>query len=316
MKLSIVIPVFNEEKLIDELMLRLNALYDQLVKVFSLQKTEIETLFINDGSWDQSLHKLKSYAQSEKGLKIVSLSRNFGHQVALTAGIDLAQGDAIVAMDADLQDPPEIIVDMYKKFLEGYDVIYGVRKRRDGESWFKLFTAKLFYLLLKKIAHVEIPINTGDFRMISKRVKLALSSMKEKHRLIRGMISWVGFRQTAVEYNREARFGGETKYPLHKMLKLSLDGITSFSTVPLKIVSFSGVLISGCGLLYALYVIIQKLTGQPYVQGWSSIIVIILVIGGIQLIAFGILGEYIGRIFEESKNRPLYLIDEVYENDE
>jgi dolichol-phosphate mannosyltransferase len=205
---------------------------------------------------------------------------------------------------------------MYKKFLEGYDVVYGVRKKRDGESWFKLFTAKLFYLLLKKIAHVEIPLNTGDFRMISKRVKLALSSMKEKHRLIRGMISWVGFRQTAVEYNREARFGGETKYPLHKMLKLSLDGITSFSTVPLKIVSFSGVLISGCGLLYALYVIIQKLTGQPYVQGWSSIIVIILVIGGIQLIAFGILGEYIGRIFEESKNRPLYLIDEVYENDE
>jgi len=316
MKLSIVIPVFNEEQLVDELMLRLNALYDQLVKLFPLQKNEIETLFINDGSWDQSLHKLKSYAQSENGLKVVSLSRNFGHQVALTAGIDLAQGDAIVAMDADLQDPPEIIIDMYKKFLEGYDVVYGVRKKRDGESWFKLFTAKLFYLLLKKIAHVEIPLNTGDFRMISKRVKLALSSMKEKHRLIRGMISWVGFRQTAVEYNREARFGGETKYPLHKMLKLSLDGITSFSTVPLKIVSFSGVLISGCGLLYALYVIIQKLTGQPYVQGWSSIIVIILVIGGIQLIAFGILGEYIGRIFEESKNRPLYLIDEVYENDE
>ena len=251
-----------------------------------------------------------------RGLKIVSLSRNFGHQVALTAGIDLAQGDAIVVLDADLQDPPETIIDMYKKFLEGYDVIYGVRKRRDGESWFKLFTAKLFYLLLRKMAHIEIPLNTGDFRMISKRVKRALSSMKEKHRFIRGMVSWVGFRQTAIEYNREARFGGETKYPLHKMLKFALDGITSFSTIPLKIVSFSGALISGCGLLYALYVIIQKLTGQPYVEGWSSIVVIILVIGGIQLFAFGVLGEYVGRIFEESKNRPLYLINEIYKNDE
>jgi dolichol-phosphate mannosyltransferase len=245
---------------------------------------------------------------------LVNLSRNFGHQLAATAGIDIAQGDAVVLMDGDLQDPPELIAEFAARWREGYDVVYAVRRKRKGESAFKLLTARMFYRTIKRLTNVAIPVDTGDFRLMSRRVVEALKRSQERHRFLRGMVSWVGFNQIGVEYDREERLSGTTKYPFKKMLKFAIDGITSFSDVPLRFASYLGFTVSTAAFIYAIIIILFKAFhfGTPeYARGWASTMVVILFLGGVQLIGIGILGEYIGRIYDEVKGRPLYLIADI-----
>jgi dolichol-phosphate mannosyltransferase len=279
--------------------------------------SDIEIIFVNDGSSDGTFDALKRLCMDEANYQLLNLSRNHGHQIAITAGIDLAKGDAVAVIDGDLQDPPETIVDLYGKMQEGFDVVYAVRKKREGETPFKLFTAKLFYRLLKKLTNVEIPVDTGDFRIMSRRVVTILTSMNERHRFIRGMISWIGFNQTGLEYERHERHSGETKYTLSKMIKFAFDGITSFSSIPLKLASYLGIITAMFGFLYSLYVIFLKLF-VPKAQielGWASIIIFILLLGGIQLLALGMIGEYLGRIHDETKFRPLYIVEHIYKKE-
>jgi dolichol-phosphate mannosyltransferase len=279
--------------------------------------SDIEIIFVNDGSSDGTFDALKRLCMDEAHYQLLNLSRNHGHQIAITAGIDLAKGDAVAVIDGDLQDPPETIVDLYGKMQEGFDVVYAVRKKREGETPFKLFTAKLFYRLLKKLTNVEIPVDTGDFRIMSRRVVTILTSMNERHRFIRGMISWIGFNQTGLEYERHERHSGETKYTLSKMIKFAFDGITSFSSIPLKLASYLGIITAMFGFLYSLYVIFLKLF-VPKAQielGWASIIIFILLLGGIQLLALGMIGEYLGRIHDETKFRPLYIVEHIYKKE-
>jgi dolichol-phosphate mannosyltransferase len=279
--------------------------------------SDIEIIFVNDGSSDGTFDALKRLCMDEAHYQLLNLSRNHGHQIAITAGIDLAKGDAVAVIDGDLQDPPETIVDLYGKMQEGFDVVYAVRKKREGETPFKLFTAKLFYRLLKKLTNVEIPVDTGDFRIMSRRVVTILTSMNERHRFIRGMISWIGFNQTGLEYERHERHSGETKYTLSKMIKFAFDGITSFSSIPLKLASYLGIITAMFGFLYSLYVVFLKLF-VPKAQielGWASIIIFILLLGGIQLLALGMIGEYLGRIHDETKFRPLYIVEHIYKKE-
>jgi dolichol-phosphate mannosyltransferase len=304
--------MYNEEEIVWEFTKRVLNLFDILNKKVNMTREDFEVIFVNDGSKDNTLKNLKSICDNEYNFSVINLSRNHGHQLAITAGIDVAKGDAIAVIDGDLQDPPEFIADMYMKFLDGFDVIYAVRKKRDGESLFKLLTAKMFYRTLKKLTNVSIPVDTGDFRIISRRVANLLGDMKERDRFIRGMVSWVGFGQIGLEYDRQERFAGSTKYPLSKMLKLAFDGITSFSSIPLKLASYMGFATAFLGFLYSLYVIYLKLFTNDTITGWSSIMIVVLILGGIQLITIGIIGEYIARINDQSKNRPLYIIDEIY----
>ena len=302
--ISIVLPVFNEEQTLPFLHTRLTTVMRQLGETY-------EVIFINDGSRDGSLEVLKKLSREDPALKVVSLSRNFGHQAAITCGLDYARGRAVIIMDADLQDPPELICQMIEKWREGYDVVYAIRERRQGESVFKRATAALFYRLIRRLAHVEIPADTGDFRLLSRRAVEALKSSKERNRFIRGLVSWIGYRQTGVRFAREARVAGETKYPFRKMLKFSVDGIIAFSFLPLQFASYFGFLISGLSFLYIVYAVILKLLTDRPLIGWTSVIVAILFVGGVQLITVGVIGEYIGRIYEEVKQRPLYLVDEA-----
>ena len=304
--LTIVVPVFNESDGLDQF-------YRRMKKVMeSLKSVDCELIFVEDGSKDDSYKKIVEFARSDPKIKVIKFSRNFGHQVAITAGMDQAKGDAVMVIDADLQDPPEVIGMFVKRWEEGNDVVYGIREKRPGESWLKLLTARVFYRVLKRLVGIEIPVDAGDFRLISRRVVEQLKELKEKDRFVRGLVSWVGFRQTGVSYSREARFAGETKYPYRKMIKFALDGITSFSSLPLKLASWLGYLTSIFAFLYGGSVFIQKAMGLT-VQGWATIMVGMLFLGGVQLICLGIIGEYIGRIFNESKQRPLYIIDEIYE---
>ena len=243
-------------------------------------------------------------------MRLLSFSRNFGHQTAITAGMDAASGQAIVVIDADLQDPPEVILEMIAKWKEGYDVVYGQRISREGETWFKKLTAKAFYRILKSLTSVDIPVDTGDFRLIDRKVCDVLSSLTEKNRYVRGLVSWVGFRQTAVRFHRKERFAGETKYPLKKMLKFAMDGITTFSYKPLKLTTYVGFLVSFCSFIYLLVVICLKLFTDRTVSGWASTLSVSLLFNGVILMMLGIIGEYIGRIYDETKNRPLYVIRE------
>jgi dolichol-phosphate mannosyltransferase len=300
---SLVIPLYNEEEVIHETIKRVTA-------VMSNKEFEYEILFVNDGSKDKTEEIVKGYCREDSHMKLISLSRNFGHQTAITAGMDHALGDAIIVMDADLQDPPEVVLKMIDKFNEGYDVVYAIRAKRKGETFFKKFTAKVFYRFLKSMCDVDIPVDTGDFRLISRQVSDVLKSLTERNRYVRGLVSWVGFKQTGIYYEREERFAGETKYPLKKMLKLSVDGITSFSTKPLKLSEWVGSIMAVIGFIYAIVIIIQKIAGTNMQAGWASTIIAILIIGGIQLMMLGIAGEYIARIFDESKNRPLYIVKE------
>jgi dolichol-phosphate mannosyltransferase len=312
MELSIVIPVYNEEQVIPELHSRLIALLEIFDKQHSLQASSIEIILINDGSTDNSLPSLVGLTQQHNSFKVLNLSKNFGHQIAATAGIEYAEGDAIVLLDADLQDPPEFILDLYQKYKEGYDVVYAVREKRKGEGFFKLLTAKFFYRLMRLMTNIDIPVDTGDFRIMSRKVVEVLKSMKEKHRFLRGMVKWVGFKQVGLTYNRNERFAGSSKYPFGKMLKFAWDAITSFSSVPLRIVSYLGIFIAFLAFLYSLYVLYIKIYTDEAISGWSSLMIVILLMSGINLITLGLIGEYIGRISEESKNRPLYIVEKIY----
>jgi len=304
--ISIVVPIYYEEE-------NIFPLYERLKEVVADEMgLDYEIIFINDGSKDDSVKNIKKLREQDDGIKLINFSRNFGHQVAVTAGLEHTNGEVSVIIDADLQDPPELIIDMYEKYKEGYDVVYAKRKSRAGESFFKKKTAKVFYRLLDFISEVDIPLDTGDYRLISKRVVAQLNNMTEKNRFIRGLVTWVGFKQTYVEYNRDERHAGETGYSLSKMIKFSLDGITSFSTFPLKIATIFGTLISGVSFIYILRIIYLKYFTEKTIQGWSSIMVSNLFLGGIILLTLGILGEYIGRIYTELKNRPQYIIKDKY----
>jgi glycosyltransferase involved in cell wall biosynthesis len=304
--LTVVVPVFNEVETIDVFYTRMKQVVD------SLSPMSYEFIFIDDGSRDDSFAKLTSLADHDTRIRIVKLSRNFGHQNAVTAGIDTARGEAVVIIDADLQDPPEIIPSMVRKWREGYDVVYGVRENREGEKWMKLYTAALFYRIMKRITRIEIPVDVGDFRLMSRRVVDKFKQIRERDRFVRGLVSWVGFRQVGVMYKREKRYAGETKYPIGKMIKFSLDGITSFSHAPLKIATWLGYGVSLIALLYTMIIIVEKFMGMT-VPGFASIMAGMLFLGGVQLICLGIMGEYIGRIFNETKARPIYIIEEIYE---
>jgi len=303
--LSIVVPAFNEVAVLEAFYQRLRHVLDELASY------SYEIIFVNDGSTDETHQKLLHLAHVDPHVRVIKFSKNFGHQIAITAGIDFAQGDAVVVIDADLQDPPEVIAQFVEKWQEGYDIIYGIREKRDGETWMKLLTAALFYRVLRKMANLDIPPDTGDFRLMSRRAVMHFKRFKERDRFVRGLVSWLGFKQTGITYIRDRRHAGETKYPYSKMFRFALDGITSFSIVPLKMATWLGYGSSLIALLYALSVFIQKALGYT-VQGWATIMVGMLFLGGVQLICTGILGEYLGRIFNEIKQRPLYIIEEAY----
>lgn len=312
--ISIVVPCFNEEEVINKTHSRL---IEELSKIKSHKNLEFEVIYVNDGSRDNTLsllHEIKKKSLEMTSIKcnivIISLAKNFGHQIALSAGLQYAKGDAIVSIDADLQDPPEVIERMLERWIAGFDVVYGVRKSRDGETWFKLFTAKIFYLFLKSITNCDIPLNSGDFRLLSRRALNIFNSLPEKNRFIRGMIPWIGLKQTPIYYERHARFAGTTKYPFSKMLKLAFDGIIGFSHIPLRTAYYLGFFVAILSFMYGLFIIFHSLITGDYVKGWSSLMVAILFIGGVQLITIGILGEYIGRIYDEVKKRPLFIIDD------
>jgi polyisoprenyl-phosphate glycosyltransferase len=302
--LSIVIPCYNEEEVIGETIKRLKSF------CLELQNLEVELIFVDDGSQDRTRELLKVFAAEDNRIKIIGFARNFGHQIAVTAGIDGANGDAVVLIDADLQDPPEVVHQMVAKWREGFDVVYGTRTERPGESAFKLATARGFYRLLNKLSDVTVPLDTGDFRLMSRSVVDTLRAMPERDRFVRGMVSWVGFKQTALPYRRAERFAGETKYPLRKMLHFATDGILSFSTKPLQLSVGLGMMSAALSLLGIAYALFLRVFTNIWVEGWTALMIAVLFIGGIQLISVGILGEYVGRIYNEIKNRPLYVVQE------
>ncbi len=304
-KYSIVVPLYNEEEVVLESYKRLKAVMDSLSEPYEL-------IFVNDGSRDRTAFIVKEICSRDKNVKLINFARNFGHQIAITAGMDYASGEAIVVIDGDLQDPPEVIPKMIEKWREGYDVVYGKRAERKGETFFKKFTAKMFYRFLRRMTDVDIPLDTGDFRLIDRKVCDALKLVNERNRFVRGLISWLGFRQTGVEFVREKRFAGVTKYPLKKMLKLAFDGIASFSYKPLKLSSYTGVALSGLSFIYLLVVVVERIFFKESTQpGWASIIAVNLFFNGIILLMLGIIGEYIGRIYDEAKGRPLYIINDT-----
>ena len=300
--ISIVVPFLNEEKNLPELYNRLNSVFDG-------GENSAEFLFIDDGSSDQSVMILEKIKESDARVRILQFSRNFGHQAAITAGLDHAVGDAVIIMDADLQDPPEVLPDMIAKWREGFEVVYAVRRKRAGESMSKKILATAFYRVFRKISNLNVPVDAGDFRLLDRCVVDALKEMRETHRYMRGMTSWIGFKQCAVEYDRAARFAGETKYPVWKSVKLALDAITSFSARPLQWMTNAGVMIAVIASVFSIRIIWLKLSGNAeLIDGWASLSVLILFLGGIQLSALGLLGQYISRIFDESKQRPLYVL--------
>jgi len=304
--LSLVVPVFNESAVI-------GAFYDRATAALAaLPGLGYEIIFVDDGSRDDSFAQLSGLARADSHLRVIRFSRNFGHQIAITAGIDHARGDCVAVIDADLQDPPELIATMVERWREGFDVVYGVRADRSGESRTKLLTAKLFYRLLRRVAKIDVPVDVGDFRLMSRRAIDQFKQLREKDRFVRGLVAWIGFPQTGVPYHRDQRFAGETKYPYTKMLKFAFDGITSFSTVPLKLATWLGYLASVLAFLYMMSVFVQKALGIT-VQGWATVMVAMLFLGGVQLISLGIIGEYLGRVFTELKRRPMYIVESTIE---
>ncbi|MBT2576325.1 glycosyltransferase family 2 protein [Bacillus sp. ISL-8] len=307
--ISVVVPMYFEEEVAQEC-------YNRLKSVMLQNNINYEFVFVNDGSTDRTMEILSEIAANDYRTKIVNFARNFGHQVAVTAGIAAAKGDAIVIIDADLQDPPEVIPELIAKWEEGYEVVYAKRKQRKGETWFKILTAKYFYKFLNYMSDIDIPKDTGDFRIIDRKVADVFNQMTERNRFIRGMMSWVGFRQAYVEYERDERFAGETKYPLKKMIKFASDGIIAFSTKPLRIVMSLGLLSVLISIAVLLYTITVKIIGNDTQTGWASIMVAITFFSGIQLLGLGIVGQYIARIYDESKNRPIYIVKETINVDQ
>ncbi len=303
-KISVVIPMYFEEEVANEC-------YNRTKKILnSLNNYEHEIVFVNDGSKDKTLEILANIAKNDMCVKILSFSRNFGHQAAVTAGLKYTTGDAVVIMDADLQDPPEVIIEMIELWEHGNEVIYAKRKSREGESRFKLFTAKMFYKILNGLSDVDIPKDTGDFRLADRKVVDVINSLPEHNKFLRGLFSWVGFKQTPLEYERKQRFAGKTKYPLKKMLKLASDGIISFSTKPLKILGAVGLISVIASIIILIYALISYIFNlNQLTAGWTSIMVTITFLGGIQLLSIWLISEYIGKIYDESKGRPEYIID-------
>ncbi|HSG44063.1 MAG TPA: glycosyltransferase family 2 protein [Anaerolineales bacterium] len=300
---SIVAPIYNEKENLPELHRRVS-------EVMKSTRKPWELVLVDDGSTDGSTDMIRELAKKDKHVRPVIFARNFGHQIAITAGWDYARGDAVVIIDADLQDPPELILEMSEKWKEGYEVVYAVRAEREGESWFKLWTASLFYRLIDRITDIKIPLDTGDFRLMDRKVVDVMKTMRERHRFPRGMSAWVGFKQIGVEYKRAARHAGETRYPFKKMLKLALNAITGFSYFPLQVATYVGFIAAGIAILAIPVVIYMRINGSLAFEGQATTLIAVLFLGGVQLISLGILGEYIGRLYDEAKGRPLYIVRE------
>lgn len=303
--ISLVIPIWNEELVIPELYRRVLAIMQSIGESW-------EMICVNDGSSDRSLELLLALRDQDPRVKVLDFSRNFGHQIAITAGTDFAEGDAVIVMDADLQDPPEVVQRMVQKWREGYEVVYAIRSTRQGETKFKLWTASLFYRLLKQITDVHIPLDAGDFRLMDRRVILTMRRLREQHRFMRGLSSWVGFHQIGIEYERAERYAGETKYPLRKMVRLAIAAITSFSYVPLQMATVLGFGLALVSLIGIVVTVILRLSGSSFFLGQATTLVSVLFLGGVQLIVLGIIGEYLGRIYDEVKSRPLYIVSRAY----
>jgi len=301
---SIIIPVYNEEETLPELRRRLGELLDRL-------DGSGEILLVDDGSTDRSFELMSASVDADSRFRAIRLSRNFGHQLAITAGIDLAQGDAVVIMDADLQDPPEVVVEMAERWREGYHIVYAVRDERIGETRFKQWTASTYYRLFKHLTDVDVPLNVGDFRLVDRHALSAFCAMRENNRYVRGMFSWIGFRQTGVRYKRAPRFAGDTKYPLRRMIRFASDGIVSFSNAPLRVALTLGFIVSALSFLFGVIAIVVKVLGLYEVPGLASITVAVAFLGGMQLVVLGVMGEYIARIHDEVKDRPLYVVSEL-----
>lgn len=304
-RVAVVVPFLNEEQ-------NLPVLCERIVKVMEGQPEDLEIIFIDDGSTDNSPRWVAEKSKQDPHVKLLRLSRNFGHQIAITAGLDHAQGDAVIIMDADLQDPPEVIPDLLAKWREGFEVVYAVRCSRAGETWLKKFLATSFYKVFRALAKVNVPMDAGDFRLVDRKVVEALKEVRELHRFMRGLTCWVGFRQGAVYYERAARHAGETKYPVWKSVQLAVDAITSFSGAPLRWVMGLGGGISLMGLVFLIWVIIGRIRHPELARGWASLAALVLFLGGIQLLCIGVIGQYISRIYEEGKKRPLYFLRRDY----
>ena len=304
---SIIAPIFNEKDNLPELHRRITEVMDSTGEPWEL-------LLVDDGSSDGSMNIIRELAKKDEHVRPVIFARNFGHQVAVTAGLDYSRGDAVVIIDADLQDPPELILEMAKKWKEGYEVVFAVRAEREGESWFKLWTASLFYRLISRITDVKIPLDTGDFRLMDRKVVNVMNRMRERHRFLRGMSAWVGFKQVGVEYKRAARVAGETKYPFRKMFRLAINAITGFSYFPLQVATYFGFISAGIAIVAIPVVIYLRASGSQAFFGQASTLIAVLFLGGVQLISLGILGEYIGRLYDEAKGRPLYIVREAPED--
>ena len=301
---SIIAPIWNELENLPEL-------HKRVAEVMDSTGEPWELVLIDDGSTDGSTDLLRELRKQDERIRVVIFARNHGHQIAVTAGMDYSRGDAVIVIDADLQDPPEVILELIEKWKEGYEVVFAQRASREGESFFKLFTAKAFYRIINKLTDIEIPLDTGDFRLLDRKVVDVMNSMREHHRFLRGMSSWVGFKQTGVQYHRAARFAGETHYPLKKMLKLASTAITGFSTVPLQLAMYLGFISAGLSFLAIPVVFIARLFTASAYLGQATTLIVVLFLGGIQLISLGILGEYIGRLYDEVRGRPLYVVREA-----
>jgi len=304
---SVVAPVYNENESV-------SAFSERVTEVMARLGSAWELVLVDDGSTDGSTEKIRKLAKENHHIRPVIFARNFGHQIAVTAGLDYARGDAVIIIDADLQDPPEVMLDLISKWKDGFEVVYAVRGSREGESRFKLATASLFYRLIQKITDVKIPLDTGDFRLLDRKVVNVMGQMRERHRFLRGMSAWVGYRQVGVKYDRKERFAGETKYPLKKMMQLALNAITSFSYFPLQMATYIGFIAAGISIISIPVVVILRLSIQEALLGQATTLIAVLFLGGVQMITLGILGEYIGRIYDEVKGRPLYIVSEAPEN--
>jgi glycosyltransferase involved in cell wall biosynthesis len=302
--ISVVAPAYNEEEVLE-------TFYERVTRVLSDIGAPYEIVLVNDGSRDNTLAMMHAMRARDEHITVVDLSRNFGKEIALTAGLDHARGDVVVVLDSDLQDPPELIAEMLEGWREGYDVVYGVRSQRDGETWFKKVTAKAFYRLISRISRVQIPQDTGDFRLMTRRAVRELSRLREEHRFMKGLFAWIGFPSKPLYYRRDARAAGQTKWNYLKLLNLAIEGITSFTITPLKVATLLGLSVAFLSLVYACYVIWKTLAYGDPVRGYPSLMVTVLFLGGVQLTAIGVLGEYIGRIFNEVKHRPLYLVNRL-----